>query len=182
VWTFKSLLLICTNLRCKKTKVRAAFRIVLIKKNINIIWHLTVARLKKYIGLDRFIEAQNTKNRSFHPLRPCIRLNISHLICEIKALWIYKNAPQNAISNVILLNEKKRNYIRPYIVHHRVISCSTSVAKDIRDNFSTVLAHTRNVQHHRLYIYVHFNYCKFFNIIIELWSISCESVYGFFCG
>jgi len=39
--------------------------------------------------------------------------------------------------------KKKRNYIRPYIVYHRIMSCSTSVAKDIRDNFSTVLAHTR---------------------------------------
>lgn len=51
-----------------------------------------------------------------------------------------KSAPQNAISIVILLNEGKELYTHPY--YHR-ISYSTSVAKDIRDNFSTVLAHMK---------------------------------------
>lgn len=35
-------------------------------------------------------------------------------------------------------------YIRLY--HHRIISYSMSVAKNIRDNFSTVLAHTRGMR------------------------------------
>lgn len=45
---------------------------------------------------------------------------------------------------ILLHKEKEKNqkkYIYPY--HHRILSCLTSVAEDIRNKFCTVLTHTK---------------------------------------
>lgn len=103
---------------------------------------------------------------------------------KVKALWIYKNALQNAIKPRCHFTKWKQKRERERTIryahyHHQIISCLTSVAKDIRDNFCTVLAHTRRTCKHRrcLYIYVHFNYYKFFDITIELYDRFRVKVY-----